>query len=600
MVLALLLSAIQLMGVSGNDLRVRAFFDANNVKVGDPLILTVDFLGDAEFADLHPPALSKAVSRRDWKLDDISAKTSTFRDARRLTYRIRPMREGVLWFPAIEFEYDGKVVRSNPIPVHARGGSQVMVAELGAVEENGFPKPPELKREFGGATADEEFRWRKALAHPKADAFAEFAFPAAQFNEATCAIREGNWARALSAYRSLEWRVGQTPEIERGIIAALALRYDNPAVELPVWRSVFRPLLRFAWAGRLVVFIVTLLALALLLKLLSLGIRAMAALAAVLLLACPAAGEVTETVVTNADGSVVHSRTIRDKSGNMSFSFSSSTSSGGAMPSLGGFGQDPFGMMDEAFGSFGFGRPQKRAAPVEIKVALTSDKTEVTVGETFNLLLTIERPRGISFADGVRLSIDEHPCLKQVSRGYALSAAESKNPTNVLERMVFPMTALTPIKGPLHYSVAADYTSGRGFGLFARSYPFASGKRTCAMSVKPPPAEGRPDGYGGVVAEGLSVMELPDLLLVETNDVITITYRVRTGGFVPKDYLPKDAAYEWRRDSDDGAVEYKRYLVANGMKATPAFVIPYYDPSKRRYRIARCGGTAIKYKPTHP
>ena len=78
----LLLCAIELTGVTGNDLRARAFFDANNVKVGDPLVLTVDFLGDAEFRDLHPPVLSKVVDRRDWKLDDASAKTDTFRDAR--------------------------------------------------------------------------------------------------------------------------------------------------------------------------------------------------------------------------------------------------------------------------------------------------------------------------------------------------------------------------------------------------------------------------------------------------------------------------------------------------------------------------------------
>ena len=120
----LLIAAIQLTGVTGEGLRARAFFDANNVKVGDPMVLTVDFIGEADFKTLHPPVLSKAVDRRDWKLDDVSAKTDTFRDARRLTYRVRPMREGVLWFPALEFEYAGadgekRLVRANEIPVHA-------------------------------------------------------------------------------------------------------------------------------------------------------------------------------------------------------------------------------------------------------------------------------------------------------------------------------------------------------------------------------------------------------------------------------------------------------------------------------------------------
>ena len=45
----LMLAAIPLSGVVGEKLRARAFFDANNVNVGDPLILTVDFLGEADF-----------------------------------------------------------------------------------------------------------------------------------------------------------------------------------------------------------------------------------------------------------------------------------------------------------------------------------------------------------------------------------------------------------------------------------------------------------------------------------------------------------------------------------------------------------------------
>ena len=47
--LRVLVAAIQLAGVEGTDLRARAFFDANNVKVGDPMVLTIDFLGEADF-----------------------------------------------------------------------------------------------------------------------------------------------------------------------------------------------------------------------------------------------------------------------------------------------------------------------------------------------------------------------------------------------------------------------------------------------------------------------------------------------------------------------------------------------------------------------
>ena len=80
-----LLAVIELSGVTGSRLTSRAFFDAHNVKVGDPLILTVDFIGDADFSALHPPRLSKMVSAKDWKVDDASAKTDTYRDERRIT-----------------------------------------------------------------------------------------------------------------------------------------------------------------------------------------------------------------------------------------------------------------------------------------------------------------------------------------------------------------------------------------------------------------------------------------------------------------------------------------------------------------------------------
>ena len=119
-----------------------------------------------------------------------------------------------------------------------------------------MPQPPELLSDLlfqisdFKVSEDVEFAWRKAMAKPTADAFKDFDFPAARMNEATCAIREGNWSRAMKIYQKLEWTTGQTPEMEQGIVAALALRYDNSAVELPVWRQVLRPLLRFGWKGR--------------------------------------------------------------------------------------------------------------------------------------------------------------------------------------------------------------------------------------------------------------------------------------------------------------------------------------------------------------
>ena len=305
----LLLAAIRLAGVTGGELTTRAYFDVNNAKVGDPLVLTIDFVGDADFTALHPPPLSKYVAKADWKVDDLSAKTETDTKrvggffssrevavARSLTYRVRPMREGVLWFPALEFEYEGAdgsvcTVTANEIPVHAKPGEQVVVKEL-AVDTEKMPEPPELAEDPGVALGDDElFAWRRACASPTADAFADFSFPAGRMNEATCAIREGQWQRALRVYSRLEWIVGQTPESERGILAARALKFDSAAAELPVWRTVGRPLLKYAWKGRVGILLGLALGVSLLFWLIGRAIRALACVAFALLLVPAAQGQ---------------------------------------------------------------------------------------------------------------------------------------------------------------------------------------------------------------------------------------------------------------------------------------------------------------------
>ena len=566
-----ILAAIELVGVTGSDLRARAFFDANNVKVGDPLVLTIDFIGEAEFRDLHPPALSKAVDRRDWKLDDVSAKTDTFRDARRLTYRVRPMREGVLWFPSLEFEYDGikgekRRVRSNDIPVHAKAGEGVVVAELGE-DENEMPKPPELVYQiFDGCVPgpnDDEliFAWRKAMAKPSADAFAEFDFPAAKMNEATCAIREGNWARALKIYQKLEWTTGQTPDIEKGIVAALALRYDNPAVELPVWRQVLRPILRFGWKGRVGLVLGGFAALAVLFWLLGRGIRAVACVALVV-------------------------------------GFAAAADAQGLFEQM----EQEMERMRRQMGSLGanFGTAVPRET-VEVKASFTTNKKTLQVGDPFEFVLSIEYPRTSSVGQ-LRVTPSETFGLKFTGRTTNLTDGRSANTNNVVRRLSIPARYDVPFKGKLAFAVdgmVATRTGG-GNSFFSFSSSFQATTDPVAIDVRPLPSAGQPADFSGIVSVGLRVHEYPEPLVVETNDVVTLVYRMHPNGYVPPDFLPKDAAFEWTRQQNrEGEVveiEYRRYFVADGSPATPVLVIPYYDPRTKTYRQAKTGGTPIRYR----
>ena len=577
--LSLLLAAIQLVGVEGTDLRARAFFDANNVKVGDPMILTIDFLGEADFKDLHPPALARVVGKGDWKLDDVSAKTDTFRDARRLTYRVRPMREGVLWFPALEFEYEGpggakRIARSNEIPVHAKGGAQVVVAEMGE-ETNAMPKPPELVSEFQVSgfrfqvSEDVEFAWRKAMAKPTADAFAEFDFPAARMNEATCAIREGNWARAMKIYQKLEWTTGQTPEMEKGIVAALALRYDNPAVELPVWRQVLRPLLRFGWKGRVGIVVGGFAALALVFWLLGRGIKAVACVAVAV--GCASAA--------NAQGLFEQ---MEEEMERMRQQMRQSMGTGG------GF-----------FSHFG---EKVEREPVRITAKVATSKPVLQVGDPFEFIIALEYPKTASVGQ-IRLTPSEHFGLVFTGQAQNLTDGRSSNPSNVVKRLALPARYDVPYKGRIAFSiegmVSGRQTRNRGMFTMSFSNSFQCDTMPLAITVKPLPTQNQPADFAGIISEGLRIHETCDILKVETNDVVTITYRMFPNGYVPADFLPKGSAFEWVRQTDrEGRVqeiEYRRYFVADGAAKTPELVIPYYDPRTKTYKSAKTGGTPLKY-----
>lgn len=569
----LLFCVLELLGVQGNALRARAFFDANNVKVGDPLVLTIDFIGDADFHALHPPALAKAVDRADWKVDDASAKTDTFRDARRLTYRVRPRRAGLLRFPALSFAYQGtdgtaRTVRANEIPVHAKAGAEVVVAGMDEASESRLPAPPALVTEPGVALSDDDqFAWKRACANPTADAFAAFDFPAARLNEATCALRTGNWARAQKVYARLEWRTGQTPAIEQGLVAARALRFDNPDAELPVWRQVLRPLLRYGWQGRVGLVVGGLLGLVLLLGLLGRGIRALACLGVALFVALPASADVFQQMEAQM-------RQMQQQ-------------------------------MRQSLG-LSVGRGETRE-PVTVAATLTTDKDDLRVGEPFAFIVSLEAPKSVTIG---QISMIPSELFGLTVTGSAENLAElpAANPSNVIRRLSVPVRYDVPFKGTLAFTVRGQVTGretrkgGRFSFVFSNS--FACETPPLALEIKPLSAEGQPADFAGIVSEGLRLHETCDLLKVETNDVVTITYRLVPNGYVPDDFLLPDAAFEWTRqkgrDGRIAEIEYRRFFVADGARTTPKVSVPYYDPRTKTYKRAETGGTPLVYAPPAP
>ena len=572
--LGLLLAVITLHGATGENIRARAYFDANNVKVGDPLILTIDFLGKADFASLHPPELSKAVDRRTWRLDDSSAKTQTAKKtvsnffnswevplARTITYRVRPLKEGVLWFPELEFEYetpDGlkRTAKTSAVPVHAVPGEQVVVAEMDE-DEDALPQPDPLIEAGEGMRAqcselrnDETwFRWRKACAHPSADAFAEFGFPAAKMNEARCAILDGNWARALKVYSRLEWRVGQTPAIERGMIAALALKAQSRAVELPIWRQVGRPVLRFAWAGRVGILLGGIFAVILVFWLIGKAIRALACIAVPLMVFCC-------------------------------------------------LGLTPGVCKAQGFFNFNFGGlgGMEQAKSAEVKVTVTTDRKDLQVGDGFRYVIALESPAGVTL-ENLNLRLSE-TCGMQTTGKITMQpeTRSPSSPSNVVRWLSVPVRYDVPFKGRIVFTVEGMQTRvirRRNFSSTS-STSFSASSAPLAVEIRPLPSAGQPADFSGIVAEKLTFVETPDVTLVNSNDVIVISCVMMCDGYVPPEYAPPGVAYEWQRGRD--SVEWKRYFVADGAAELPRTEICYYDPKSKTYRRATSASRKIHYK----
>lgn len=559
--------AIALEGVTADVLRAHAYFDANNVRLGDPMILSVEFIGTAEFADLHPPALSREVDASVWKVDDRSAKTDTYRNARRLVYRVRPLKEGVHVFPALTFAYElprggGRAEASTvPVPVHVKPGAQ---ASLAGLEEDAgdLPMPDGLHCSLSAGpwnTAarvgdDELFRWRRACRAATAAAFAPFDFPEGRLNEAACAVVEGNWAHALRIYSALEWRIGQTPEIERGLVAALS-RKNGARADLPPWRIVLRPVLRHPWPVRLAWAAGVLLALAAAYAGLRRAIRAFACVAA----ACLALG----------------------------------------LP-LSASAVDPFAEMDrlmkEAFGRMeAFGAAAPAAPRVDVRASMALSRTDLTVGEPFEFVLSLEGPKSASFGQ-IRLTPSEMFGLTVLGRSENLPDLPSSDPSNVIRRVAFPVRYDVPFSSPVSFRVEGMVTSrassGGGRRSMTFSQSFAVSVPALDIRVRPLPSDGQPAGFTGAIGEGFHLSQTIGEERVETNDVVVATTVLSyTGGFVPHGVVANEI------ERRPGRLVWQRYVVADGRASVGDETFVVYDTSRRGYRTLRAPGPRLSYRP---
>lgn len=560
---SLLLGAIALSGVSGERLSAHASFDANNVRLGDPMLLTIDFVGTADFSSLHPPALAKEVDRTVWKVDDASAKTETYMTARRLVYRVRPLKEGLHTFPSLSFSYAGPAelgevtVSTTPIPVHVKAGAQAALAGLEADQE-GLPMPDGILVAVADRLSDEErFRWEKACRTPKAAAFAAFDFPEARMNEAACHILDGNWAKALRLYSGLEWRIGQTPSIERGMLAALARKHASAEVELPVWRTAFRPLLRHAWGGRLAWLSGCL---AVLCALYCLGRKVIRAMACLAFVFC--------TVAANAQSIDPFAEMDRMM-------------------------QESFNRMNSMMGLTVNGRPQPR---IEVKASVRTDKTDLQVGDPFSFILSVETPRTSSLGQ-IRLLPSEMFGMIVLGAVENLTDGVSSNPSNVVRRMSVPVRYDVPFSGAMTFRVSGmvsgrqDAGSGRRRMNVTFSQSFDVETEPVQVNIRPLPTDGQPESFRGAIGSGFRLHQSVNRTRVETNDVVVVSCSLEYKGYVPP------GAIDDELERRPGIVSWISYFVADGSPSVSDCSLTYYDTDKKAYRTVTAKGPALTYVP---
>lgn len=571
-ILAAAVSVIPLEGVKCADMTVRADLDAYNVFEGDPIVLTVDFIGNADFGSLHPPELSGAVDSGVWKIDDKSAKTDTYRNARRMTYRIRPIKDGCLEFPALTFSYrhfhtgEKVEVSTSPIPVHSKTTSQVVISG----EDDGgivWPLPDGLlidlsSSQWGsqtGLTEDQLFAWRKACASTNAAAFKEFDFPEARLNEAACEILAGNWQRALSIYSSLEWEIGQTPAVERGMVAALALKTSNPHAELPMWRQIFRPVLKHSWIGRslyamgaILVVVGLFFASRFLLKLI------VCFVAAIVFAHEAAAQDIFEEMERMQE-------IMRREMNSMRMN----SSRGGSMMSVNGMQMD---------------RPQ-------ITAKVSVDKNELVVGETFNLLISLDAPKDCTLSQ-IRINPSRTIGLSSAGESENLTDETSSVTNRVIKRISIPLRYDVPFKGDVAFTINGmcdRVISSRGFrSSFSTSFGTDAG--SIDFYVKLLDGVKTPDDYNGCIGERFTANQRLSFYEVETNDVVVALITVRANNA----FMPENA-FTNEQGRDRNTVVYKKLFRATGEAKTPDISFSYYNPSKKDFSRVIAKGVPLKY-----
>jgi hypothetical protein len=168
--------------------------------------------------------------------------------------------------------------------------------------------------------------------------------------------------------------------------------------------------------------------------------------------------------------------------------------------------------------------------------------------------------------------------------------------------------------------VIDDFSSGRADDFFNRSFSARGFGKAQTLSTQPKqivvlplPQRGRPDGFAGVVARDLTLSMSADKQVVQAGEPVNVTVElngrgnIKTAALPPLGDLKAFKVYESGSQSDvfkkgyvvSGRKKYDFVVVPKnqGKHTIPAVELPYFDPVKKRYSVARSHPVKLDVKP---
>lgn len=227
----------------------------------------------------------------------------------------------------------------------------------------------------------------------------------------------------------------------------------------------------------------------------------------------------------------------------------------------------------------------------KITAKVTADKTRLTVGETFNLIVSLDVPKDCTLSE-IRINTSRRLGLTGVGKSENLPDEPGSSDDRVVKRMSIPLRYDIPFKEDVYFYVVGmcERVIRKGNYWSSFSSNFSENAGFLKIEVKNLDGVETPDDYNGCVGEGFTAFQRLNVREVETNDVVSAIVTVRgEGAFIP------DNAFASQIGRDGNSVVFKRLFRADGENKTPDISFSYYNPSKMDFERVTAKGVALKY-----